>query len=98
MNGGKYKHELVKNTVWNALKNYSMIGIQLLCTFILARYLTPADFGIVGMLVVFTAISQTLVDSGFGAALIREKEVSQTGYSSVFYANLFISVCLYYIL
>lgn len=98
MNGGKYKNELVKNTVWNALENYSMIGIQLLCTFILARYLTPADFGIVGMLVVFTAISQTLVDSGFGAALIREKEVSQKGYSSVFYANLFVSLCLYYIL
>ena len=98
MSNGNYKRELVSNTMWNALENYSMIGIQLLCTFLLARYLTPADFGIVGMLVVFTAIAQTFVDSGFGVALIREKEVSQAGYSSVFFLNLFISLCLYFLL
>lgn len=98
MSNGNYKRELVSNTMWNALENYSMIGIQLLCTFLLARYLTPADFGIVGMLVVFTAIAQTFVDSGFGVALIREKEVCQAGYSSVFFLNLFISLCLYFLL
>ena len=75
MSSGNYKQELVSNTVWNAIENYSMIGIQLLCTFLLARFLTPADFGLVGMLVVFTAIAQTFVDSGFGVALIREKEL-----------------------
>lgn len=98
MSSGNYKQELVSNTVWNAIENYSMIGIQLLCTFLLARFLTPADFGLVGMLVVFTAIAQTFVDSGFGVALIREKDVSSAGYSSVFYLNLFIALCLYFLL
>ena len=98
MSSGNYKQELVSNTVWNAIENYSMIGIQLLCTFLLARFLTPADFGLVGMLVVFTAIAQTFVDSGFGVALIREKDVSPAGYSSVFYLNLFIALCLYFLL
>ena len=98
MSSGNYKQELVSNTVWNAIENYSMIGIQLLCTFLLARFLTPADFGLLGMLVVFTAIAQTFVDSGFGVALIREKDVSPAGYSSVFYLNLFIALCLYFLL
>lgn len=69
-----YKSELANNTIWNAIENYSMIGIQLLCTFILARFLTPTDFGIIGMLAVFTAISQTIIDSGFAQAIIREKK------------------------
>ncbi len=71
-----YKSELANNTIWNAIENYSMIGIQLLCTFILARFLTPTDFGIIGMLAVFTAISQTIIDSGFAQAIIREKNIN----------------------
>lgn len=93
-----YKQQLVSSTVWNAVESYSMTGIQLICTFILARYLTPADFGILGMLVVFTAISQTIIDSGFSAALIREKHVSNEDYSSVFFFNLFLSLALYILL
>lgn len=94
----EYKQQLVSNTIWNAIESYSMTGIQLICTFLLARFLTPSDFGIIGMLVVFTTIAQVLVDSGFGAALIREKNVSERDYSSVFYLNLAISIVLYIIL
>lgn len=49
------------------------MGIQLLCTFILARYLTPSDYGIIGMLAVFNAVANSFIDSGFGLSLIREK-------------------------
>lgn len=94
----QYKKELAKNTVWNTLERFSLLGIQLLCTFILARFLTPSDFGIVGMLVVFTAIAHILVDSGFATAIIREKEVSQLDYSSVFYLNVLIAIIIYVIL
>lgn len=80
-----YKSELANNTIWNAIENYSMIGIQLLCTFILARFLTPTDFGIIGMLAVFTAISQTIIDSGFAQAIIREKNINNKDYSTIFY-------------
>ena len=93
-----YKKELAKNTVWNTLERFSLLGIQLICTFILARFLTPSDFGIVGMLVVFTAIANILVDSGFGTAIIREKEVSPIDYSSVFYLNILIAIVIYVIL
>lgn len=94
----QYKKELAKNTVWNTLERFSLLGIQMICTFVLARFLTPTDFGIVGMLVVFTAIAHILVDSGFGTAIIREKEVSPIDYSSVFYLNVLIAIVIYVIL
>lgn len=94
----EYKKELAKNTAWNTLEYFSLLGIQLLCTFVLARFLTPSDFGIVGMLVVFTAIAQVIVDSGFGTAIIREKEVRPIDYSSVFYLNVLIAIVIYAIL
>ena len=94
----QYKKELAKNAVWNSLERFSLLGIQLICTFVLARFLTPSDFGIVGMLVVFTSIAQILVDSGFATALIREKEVTPLDYSSVFYLNIIISIVIYVIL
>lgn len=94
----QYKKELVKNTIWNTLERFSLLGVQLICTFVLARFLTPSDFGIVGMLVVFTAIAQILIESGFGIAIIREKEVSPIDYSSVFYLNLLIAIAIYTLL
>lgn len=65
---------------------------------ILARLLTPADFGLVAMLSIFFAISGGLIDSGFTQALIREKEISQKDKSTVFIINIVISIVLYFIL
>lgn len=67
------KKDLAKNTIWNSVERFSNMGIQLLCTFILARYLTPSDYGIIGMLAVFNAVANSFIDSGFGLSLIREK-------------------------
>lgn len=89
---------MAKNTMWNAFEKFSQLGIQLLCTFVLARFLAPSDFGIVGMLVVFTQISRTIIDSGFTIALIREKEVTQVDLSSVFFLNFGLSIIVYGIL
>lgn len=93
-----YSKKMATNTLWNALENFSQLGIQMVCTFILARFLSPSDFGLLGMLVVFTQIAKTITDSGFGAALIRAKNVEEIDYSSVFYLNLVLGVLLYIIL
>ncbi len=98
MSNEEVKQSLASNTIWNALERFSMLGIQLVCTFVLARFLQPSDFGLVGMLVVFTLISNTLIDSGFGQTIIREKEVEQKDLSTVFYFNLFIAIILYIVL
>lgn len=96
--GTNYKSDLANNTIWNTIENYSMIGIQLLCTFILARFLSPADFGIIGMLAVFTTIAQTVIDSGFAQAIIREKDINNKDYSTIFYFNAGIAIIIYILL
>lgn len=92
------KKQLAKNTIWNALERFSLLGVQLICTFILARFLKPDDFGIIGMLIVFTTISNTIIDSGFVQTIIREKDVSEREYSSVFYFNVLVAIIIYIIL
>jgi O-antigen/teichoic acid export membrane protein len=73
-------------------------GIKFIIQIVLARLLLPKDFGIIGMITVFIAVSQSIIDSGFSNALIREKESSQEDFSTVFYFNLFMAAVLYILL
>ena len=86
---------MASGTFWNALERFSVMGIQLICTFVLARFLTPGMFGLMGMLVVFTLIAGTLTESGFSQALIREPDVDRRTLSTVFWANVLLSVVIY---
>lgn len=90
--------QLANNALWKYIELVSVSGIQLLSTFILARFLTPADYGIIGMVVVFTALANVFIESGFSQAIIREKEVTRIDYSTVFYFNVIVSIALYLIL
>ena len=65
---------------------------------IMARILTPTDYGLVGMLTIFIAISQSLIDSGFSQALIRKQNRSQVDCSTVFYFNIVVGVVIYILL
>lgn len=65
---------------------------------LIARILTPADFGTVTMIGIFLAISQTFIDSGFGIALVRKIDRTQTDYCTVFYFNIVVSCFFYTIL
>ncbi|MBR2585409.1 MAG: lipopolysaccharide biosynthesis protein [Thermoguttaceae bacterium] len=65
--------------------------MQLFLGICLVRLLTPEDYGVLGMLAIFWAISQKFVDGGFGSALVQKKEVTEEDYCSVFYYNLFLS-------
>ena len=65
---------------------------------IMARILTPEDYGLVGMLAIFIAVSQSLIDSGFSQALIRKQDRSEIDNSTVFYFNLGVGAILYLIL
>lgn len=81
--------------IWSAIDRFSSQGIQFLVMLIMARLLTPKDYGIVGMLSVFIAISTVIVDSGFGKALIRKKDLKDEDNSTVFFSNLIIAILLY---
>lgn len=92
------KKKTVKGTIWSALERFSVQGIQFVVMIIMARILTPADYGLVGMLTVFIAVSQSLVDSGFSQALIRKLDRSETDNSTVFYFNIVVGAVLYFVL
>lgn len=91
----KIKENLINGVLWSTIGRYSTLLIQLIVTIILARMLSPYEFGIIGLLDVFIAISYILTESGFGTALIQKKKITETEASSIFFVNLFISTTLY---
>ncbi|ANU27613.1 lipopolysaccharide biosynthesis protein [Planococcus versutus] len=89
------KKKTIGGLVWSFGDLIGNQGIQFVIQIVLARMLLPEHFGLIGMILVFIALSNSIVDSGFTQALIREKNASQTDYSTVFYFNFFISVLIY---
>ena len=81
--------------IWNGISLLGSSGVTLLSTIILARLLTPDDFGIVGIVTIFIALSQMMVDSEMGGALLRKREVTRIDYSTLFYYNLVVSLIIY---
>jgi len=80
--------------LWTVSERLSVQAVQLIIQIILARLLEPAQFGLIGMLIIFTAVAQSIMDSGFGSALIQKKDADQTDSSSIFFFNLFLGVIL----
>lgn len=84
--------------LWNGISQFGQSGITLLSTIILARLLTPDDFGLIGIVTIFIAFSQMMVDSEMGGALLRKKSVDNRDYSTLFFYNLAVSLGIYAIL
>ena len=79
---------------WSVSERISLQVLRMLISIILARLLDPSEFGLIGMLAIFTNIAQSILDSGFGSALIQKKDATQTDASSIFYFNLIIGIVL----
>ncbi|QKX03916.1 lipopolysaccharide biosynthesis protein [Aquimarina sp. TRL1] len=84
--------------VWSSVDKFTTLLIQFGLGVVLARILMPKDYGLIGMIAIFMAVSQSLVDSGFYTALVQKKEVNKRDYSTILYFNLLISGILYSIL
>ncbi len=84
--------------VWTALQKYSSMGIQFISGIILARLLTPYDYGCIGMLSIFMVLAEAFIDGGFGSALIQKKQPTQEDYSTIFFWNLGVAAVMYAIL
>ena len=76
------RDKTVSGVKWSAIGRFSTQGIGFLIGLILARLLSPADYGVVGMVGIFFAIAQTFIDSGFGSALIRKNDCTDADYST----------------
>lgn len=92
------KSKTVKGVVWSSIERFSTQGVQFLIMIIMARLLTPKDYGLIGMLAIFLAVAQSLIDSGFSQALIRKQDRTDVDNSTVFYFNIVVSSALYLIL
>lgn len=92
------KSKTVKGVVWSSIERFSTQGVQFLIMIIMARLLTPKDYGLIGMLAMFLAVAQSLIDSGFSQALIRKQNRTDVDNSTVFYFNIIVSCSLYLIL
>lgn len=90
--------KLVSGLKWGGVEKFSTYGVQFLLSIVMARLLSPADFGVVGMISIFLALSSIFIDSGFAVALIRKQDATDTDFSSVFYFNILLSLLLYGVL
>lgn len=92
------KQKAISGVVWSAIHKFANVFLSFISGIILARLLTPHDYGIVGMLTIFLALSQTFIDGGFGSALIQKKNPTDEDYSTILYWNLGLSLVLYLVL
>jgi O-antigen/teichoic acid export membrane protein len=92
------KSKAIKGVAWSLVDKVVTQVITFALVVFLARELSPADFGLVGMLAIFIALADVLVNSGFSAALIQKKDRTEVDYATVFYVNLVVSIALYSVL
>ncbi|MDL2227867.1 lipopolysaccharide biosynthesis protein [Odoribacter sp. OttesenSCG-928-L07] len=92
------KDKAVKGVKWSFIDNIAGSGITFLVGLVLARILSPAEFGIIGMVTIFISISNSIIDSGLSNALIRKLDTTEKDYNTVFYTNLILGALLYAVL
>ena len=88
----------LKGLYWSSIDIFSSRLLSFLLLLFITRILVPADYGLIAMLTIFMSISQNIVDSGFGAALVQKQDRTDTDYSTAFFFNLIVSVLLIFII
>lgn len=89
------KDKTVKGVAWSGIDNVVQMGVTFVVSIVLARLLSPDDYGLLGLIAVFTAVCQALINGGFTTALIRKKDATDDDYNTVFISNLGMSLLLY---
>lgn len=97
-NDSSLKSKAAKGMAWSAFGTFSSQGISFIIGIILARILMPSDYGLIGMLAIFFAFSNMIIESGFANALIQKIDRTESDYSTIFFFNFIVSVIIYLIL
>jgi teichuronic acid exporter len=92
------KQKTFSGFIWSIIDNIASLGIAFIVGIILARMLSPKEFGLIGMLSIFIAVSQSFLDNGFRQALLRKQNCTDIDYSTVFYFNIVVSLFFYILL
>ena len=97
-NGKITKNKVISSLIWKFLERGGVQGVQFVLSIVLARLVTPEDYGVIALLLVFTQIATVFVQSGFNTALIQKKDSDDVDFSSIFYLSLFVALICYVIL
>jgi len=89
------KDKTKKGLIWSSIERFATQGIQFVFGIILARLLAPSDYGIIAMPIVFLAIAQCFIDSGFSSALVRKQDLKEEDLSTAFYFNVIVGIVCY---
>jgi O-antigen/teichoic acid export membrane protein len=92
------KQKTVSGLLWSFVDTFAGQGLTFIVGIILARILSPREFGLIGMITVFIAVSESFINSGFSSALIRKKDCTNIDFSTVFYFNLAAGILFFLIL
>lgn len=92
------KEKTISGMVWSAVERFGYTFIMFLSNLFLARLLSPNDFGLIGMIMVFVAIASIIVDGGFTSALIQKRTINDEDYSTAFHVNIILAIILYVVL
>lgn len=92
------KDKTVKGTFWSGIDNVAQFTVSFVVSIVLARLLSPDDYGLIGIIAIFTAVCTTLINGGFTTALIRKKDATDDDYNTAFIVNLTMSLLLYAII
>ncbi len=92
------KDKTVKGVAWSGIDNVSQMGVSFIVSIVLARLLTPDDYGLLGIILIFTSVCNAIISGGFSTALIRKQNVTDDDYNTSFFVNFGLSIVLYAIL
>lgn len=92
------KKNVLTSLIWKFLERGVVQGMQFILSIILARIVTPSDYGMIAILLVFIQIANVFIQSGFNTALIQKKDSDDLDFSSIFYLSIFVAVVIYIIL
>ena len=92
------RSQLLHGVAWNFIEKVLMRGASFIIGIILARLLSPSDFGLIGMLAIFVAISNVFIEGGLAKALIQRKDCQDIDFSTAFVANVSMSLVIYVVL
>lgn len=93
--GKSDKNSVVINFIWRFAERCGAQLVTFIVSIVLARILSPEDYGQIALITVFTTIMQVFVDSGLGLALIQKKDADDLDFSSVFFFNFAVCLVLY---
>lgn len=98
MNKSTLKERTISGLIWNAVERFMIQGGQFVIKIVIARMITPEEYGLIGIVTVFLVLSDVIINGGFAQALIQRKDRSERDYSTVFYINIFLGLLIYIVL